>query len=138
MQGEALRQGDDDFKSKAEQFIKLIELEWTTHVIQCSENPFAEKLEQPPNTAFVRRHQKAPGPPEMPQGGPQKKILIDQPSQKSLSELSQVTLAQLILFNRHREGEVSRMEQTLETQTMAEFIQGETPAGGTRRARLCG
>ncbi len=32
LQGEALRQEDDILKGRAEQFIKLIELEWTTHV----------------------------------------------------------------------------------------------------------
>lgn len=66
LQGEALRQGDDDLKSKAEQFMKLIELEWMTRVIQCIENIVSEKMEQPPNITAVGGHKKPPGPLEEP------------------------------------------------------------------------
>lgn len=54
-----------------------------------------------------------------------KKALIDHPSQRSWSDLSQETLAQPILFNRHREGEVSRMEVKTYLQRNKHMMQDE-------------
>ncbi|XP_070403971.1 uncharacterized protein [Nothobranchius furzeri] len=110
LQGEALRQQDDDLKSKAEQFIKLIELEWTTHVSSNAlKTLYQKKWNSPqilPLSGDIKKLQDYLKCLEV----VHKKNLSDQPSQKSWSELSQITLTQLILFNRRREGEVSRME----------------------------
>ncbi|XP_032423904.1 uncharacterized protein LOC116723252 [Xiphophorus hellerii] len=110
LQGEALRQQNVDLKSKAEEFTKLIELEWKTHVS---------------SNALKTLHQKKWNTPQiLPLSEDIKKLqdhlknlqvvykrnLTDKPTAKSWSELAQVTLTQLILFNRRREGEVSRME----------------------------
>ena len=56
LQGEALHQEGDTLKSRAEQFIKLIELEWTTLVIQLTKNLVSEEMEPPPNAASIGRH----------------------------------------------------------------------------------
>ncbi|KAM4592751.1 uncharacterized protein PAE49_003226 isoform 2-T2 [Odontesthes bonariensis] len=110
LQGEALRQGDNDLKSKAEQFIKLIELEWTTHVSSNALKTFYQKKWNSPQILPLSEDIKKLQDHLKCLEEVHKNNLIDQPSQKSWSALSQVTLAQLILFNRRREGEVSRME----------------------------
>ncbi|XP_041853923.1 uncharacterized protein LOC121648062 [Melanotaenia boesemani] len=110
LQGEALRQEDVALKSKADQFIKLIELEWTTHVSSNAlKTLYQKKWNMPqilPLSEDIKKLQDHLKNLEV----VNKKNLMDQPNQNSWSQLSQVTLAQLILFNRHHEGEVSRME----------------------------
>jgi hypothetical protein len=110
VQGEALRQEDNVLRGRAEQFIKLIELEWTTHVSSNALKTLYQKKWNSPQTLplsedIKKLHDHLKSLAEL-----NKKALIDHPSQRSWSELSQVTLTQLILFNRRREGEVSRME----------------------------
>ncbi|XP_014823286.1 PREDICTED: uncharacterized protein LOC106903805 [Poecilia mexicana] len=110
LQGEALRVQDDDLKSKAEQFVKLIELDWSTHVSSNAlKTLYQKKWNLPqilPLSEDIKKLQDHLKSLEV----VCKKNLIDQPTAKSWSELAQVTLTQLILFNRRREGEVSRME----------------------------
>ncbi|XP_038588945.1 uncharacterized protein LOC119914037 [Micropterus salmoides] len=110
LQGDAIRQEDDALKRRVEQFIKLIELEWTTHVSTNALKTLCQKKWNSPTvlplTEDIRKLQDHLKCLEV----ANKKALIDKPSKKSWSELSQVTLTQLILFNRRREGEVSRME----------------------------
>ncbi|XP_049446940.1 uncharacterized protein LOC125897585 [Epinephelus fuscoguttatus] len=108
LQGEALRQEDYTLEGRAEQFNKLIELEWTTPVSSNAlktwkkwNNP--QMLSQNEDIKKLYNHLKC-------LEEVNKKALIDHPSCSSWSELSQVTLTQLILFNHHHEGEVSGME----------------------------
>lgn len=54
-----------------------------------------------------------------------KRALLEHPSQSSWSELSRVTLTQLILFNRCREGEVSGMEVKTYLQRNKQTMQDE-------------
>jgi len=110
LQGEAVRQEDADLNSKAEQFMKLIELEWTTHVSSNAlKTLYQKKWNMPqilPLSEDIKKLQDHLKSLEV----VHKKNLIDQPTPNSWNQLSQVTLTQLILFNRRREGEVSRME----------------------------
>lgn len=110
VQGEALRQEDNALKGRAEQFIKLIELEWTTHVSSNALKTLYQKKWNSPQTLPLSEDIKKLQDHLKSLEELNKKALIDHPSQRSWSELSQVTLTQLILFNRRREGEVSRME----------------------------
>ncbi|XP_073781211.1 uncharacterized protein isoform X2 [Danio rerio] len=110
LQGEALRHEDEALKGRAEHFNKLIELEWTIHV---SSNALKTLYQKKWNSAQIlplaediRKLQKHLKYLEE----VNKQELNDHPSKSSWSDLSQVTLSQLILFNRRREGEVSRME----------------------------
>lgn len=110
LQGQALRQDDEDLKKRAEQFGKLIELEWTTHVSSNALKTMEQKKWNSPQmlplsedirklNTYLKNLERI-----------SKEALIEEPSQSSWSELSKVTLTQLILFNRRREGEVSRMQ----------------------------
>ena len=104
VQGEALRQEDNLLKGRAEKFVKLIELEWTTHVSSNTLSTLCQKKwNSPEDIKRLQDHLKSLA--EL-----YKKALLDHPSQRSWSELSQVTLTQLILFNQCCEGDVSRME----------------------------
>ncbi|XP_056432890.1 uncharacterized protein LOC130371215 isoform X1 [Gadus chalcogrammus] len=106
VQGEALRQQDNVLNERAEQFVKLIELEWTKDLSSNALQTLSEnKWNSPEDIKKLQDHLKTLA--EL-----YKKALIVHPSQGSWSELSQVTLTQLILFNRCCEGEVSRMEVT--------------------------
>ncbi|XP_059892526.1 uncharacterized protein LOC132446309 [Gadus macrocephalus] len=106
VQGEALRQQDNVLNGRAEQFVKLIELEWTTHLSSNALQTLSEnKWNSPADIKKLQDHLKTLA--EL-----YKKALIVHPSQGSWSELSQVTLTQLILFSRCCEGEVSRMKVT--------------------------
>lgn len=110
LQGEALRQEDHGLKARAEQFMRLIELDWSTHVSSNAlKTLYRRKWNNPqilPLSEDIKKlHDHLKCLEEV-----NKKALINHPSQKSWSELSQITLTQLIIFNRRREGEVSRME----------------------------
>ncbi|XP_054896090.1 uncharacterized protein LOC129366337 [Poeciliopsis prolifica] len=110
LQGEALRQENLDLKSKAQQFVELIELEWSTHVSSNAlKTLYQKKWNTPqilPLSEDIKKLQDHLRNLEI----VHKRNLNDQPTQHSWSQLSQVTLTQLILFNHRREGEVSRME----------------------------
>ncbi len=125
LQGEALRQEDGALKGRAEHFSKLIELEWTVHVSSNAlKTLYQKKWNNPqilPLAEDIRKLQNHLKCLEE----VNKKALIDHPSQRSWSDLSQVTLAQLILFNRRREGEVSRMEVTTYLQRNQTNMQDE-------------
>ncbi|XP_061772613.1 uncharacterized protein LOC133562524 [Nerophis ophidion] len=110
VQGEALRQEDNALKGRAEQFIKLIELEWTTHVPSNALKTLYQKKWNSPQTLPLSEDIKKLQDHLKSLEELNKEALIDHPSKRSWSELSQVTLIQLILFNRRREKEVSRME----------------------------
>uniref|UniRef100_A0A087XM20 SET domain-containing protein n=1 Tax=Poecilia formosa TaxID=48698 RepID=A0A087XM20_POEFO len=105
LQGEALRVQDDDLKSKAEQFVKLIELDWSTHVSSNALKTLYQKKWNLPQILPLSEDIK-----KLQDHLKSLEVVCDQPTAKSWSELAQVTLTQLILFNRRREGEVSRME----------------------------
>lgn len=88
LQGEALRQDDEDLKKRAEQFGKLIELEWTTHVssnaLKTMEQKKWNSLQMLPLSEDIRKlngHLKN-------LERVSKKALIEKPSQSSWSELS--------------------------------------------------
>ncbi len=125
LQGEALRQEDGALKRRAENFSKLIELEWTVHV---SSNALKTLYQRKCNSTQIlplgedigklQNHLKC-------LEEVNRKTLVDHPSQRSWSDLSQVTLAQLILFNRRYEGEVSRMEVTTYLQRNQSNMQDE-------------
>nr|XP_049575195.1 uncharacterized protein LOC125968056 isoform X1 [Syngnathus scovelli]XP_049589629.1 uncharacterized protein LOC125977309 isoform X1 [Syngnathus scovelli]XP_049591303.1 uncharacterized protein LOC125978199 [Syngnathus scovelli]XP_049591304.1 uncharacterized protein LOC125978199 [Syngnathus scovelli]XP_049591305.1 uncharacterized protein LOC125978200 [Syngnathus scovelli] len=110
LQGEALRQQDHGLQERADQFLRLIEMEWSTLVSSNALKTLYRKKWNNPQTLplsedikKLRDHLKC-------LEEANKKALIDHPSTKAWSELSQITLTQLIIFNRRREGEVSRME----------------------------
>ncbi len=125
LQGEALRQEDEALKRRAENFSKLIELEWTVHVSSNAlKTLYQRKCNSPqilPLGEDIRKLQNHLKCLEE----VNRKALIDHPSQRSWSDLSQVTLAQLILFNRGYEGEVSRMEVTTYLQRNQSNMQDE-------------
>ncbi|XP_073690489.1 uncharacterized protein [Garra rufa] len=110
LQGEALRQEDDALKSRAEHFSKLIELEWTIHVSSNALKTLYQKKWNSPQMLPLAEDIKKLQDHLKCLEETNKEALTDHPSQRSWSDLSQVTLTQLILFNRRREGEVSRME----------------------------
>ncbi|XP_031174403.1 uncharacterized protein LOC116063546 [Sander lucioperca] len=110
LQGEALRQEDIVLKGRAEQFLKLIELEWTTHVSSNALKTLYQKKWNSPQILPLSEDIKKLQDHLKHLEKVNKKALFDKPEKNSWSELSKVTLTQLILFNRRREGEVSRME----------------------------
>lgn len=125
LQGEALRQEDDALKGRAVHFSKLIELEWTIHVSSNALKTLYQKKWNSPQTLPLAEDIKKLQDHLKCLEKVNKKALIDHPSQRSWSDLSQVTLAQLILFNRRREGEVSRMEVTTYLQRNQHNMQDE-------------
>ncbi|XP_029934175.1 uncharacterized protein LOC115378143 [Myripristis murdjan] len=112
LQGEGLRQDDDDLKKRAEQFSKLIELEWTTHVSSNALKTLDQKKWSSPQMLPLSEDIKKLHDHLKHLEQVNKKALIEEPSQRSWSELSQVTLTQLILFNCCHDGEASRMQVT--------------------------
>lgn len=125
LQGEALRQEDDVLKKRAEQFIKLIELEWTTHVSSNALKTLYQKKWNNPQTLPLSEDIKKLQDHLKCLEENNKRALLKNPSQRSWNELSQVTLTQLILFNRRREGEVSRMEVNTYLQRNKQTMQDE-------------
>ncbi|XP_051960647.1 uncharacterized protein LOC127628031 [Xyrauchen texanus] len=125
LQGEALRQEDDALKGRAEQFSKLIELEWTIHVSSNALKILYQKKWNSPQMLPLAEDIKKLQDHLKCLEKVNKKAHIDHTSQRSWSDLSQVTLAQLILFNRRREGEVSRMEVKTYLQRNKQMIQDE-------------
>ncbi|XP_049928186.1 uncharacterized protein LOC126407385 isoform X2 [Epinephelus moara] len=110
LEGEAVRQQDVAIMRRAEQFQKLVDLDWTTHVSSNALKILYQKKWNSPQMLPLSKDIKKLQDHLKHLEDTNKKALIDRPSKRPWSELSQVTLAQLILFNRRREGEVSRME----------------------------
>ncbi|XP_060916511.1 uncharacterized protein LOC132991681 [Labrus mixtus] len=102
LQGQALRQQDGDLQAKAERFSRLIEVNAQEELYKKKWNiqeilPLSEDIKT--LNDYLKSLEEV-----------HKQALIEHPSQEAWSELSKVTLTQLILFNRHCEGEVSRIE----------------------------
>ena len=110
LQAQALRQQDNDLKTRAEEFQKLIMMEWSTHVSSNAVKTLKQKKWNQPQTppqakdvTMLQAHLKK-------QEELHKNDLIHHPTKTAWGELAQVTLTQLILFNLRHAGEVSRME----------------------------
>ncbi len=129
LQGEALRQEDEALNGRAEHFCKLIELGWTIHASSNALNQ--KKLNSTQILPLVEDIRKLQSHLKCLEEV-NKKALVEHPSQRTWSDLSQVTLAQLILFNRRHEGEVSRMEvatylQRNQTNMQDEIVESLSP-----------
>lgn len=112
LQGEAIRQGDNALKDRVERFDRLIQLEWTTHVSSNAlKTLYQKKWNQPQMLPFTEDIKTLHGHLKTLEAA-NKKSLQASPARRAWNDLSQITLAQLILFNRRRSGEVSRMEMS--------------------------
>ncbi|XP_030266833.1 uncharacterized protein LOC115578126 isoform X2 [Sparus aurata] len=110
LQGQALHQQDNDLQTRAEQFQKLIELEWLKNVSSNATKTLEQKKWNKPQTLPLSKDIMRLQAHLNKQEELHKNNLIHHPTKTAWGELAQVTLTQLILFNRRCAGEVSRME----------------------------
>lgn len=109
LRGHALRRKDKDLQEDAENFEKLLESEWSHRVSHHSLNslstskfnkvqllPLADDLDKLRKFVLVKMS-----------SGVQ--LLEEQPQLQAWSDLAQATLARLVIFNKRRAGEASKM-----------------------------
>lgn len=109
LRGQALRRKDKDLQEEADTFEKLLESEWSCRVSHHSLStlgaskynkveilPLAEDLEKLRKSILFKISSST-------------QILSEQPQLGAWSQLAQATLARLVIFNKRRGGEASKM-----------------------------
>ncbi|XP_070538112.1 uncharacterized protein [Ptychodera flava] len=108
--GNAIKQEDEALEERAERFLQLTDMNWVEDISSNAQRTMNERKRKkakylPLVSDVAKLHKYMRGV----ASETKKQLKADDSNEKKWGELCRVTLAQLILFNRRRSGEMSRM-----------------------------
>lgn len=138
VKGNALQSGDEEALTKSSAFFELCELNWTEEVSTHALRTLSESLRNKPklipltqDVTILTNHLKEVGEKAF------NKLCKDNKSQEDWCRLSEVSLCQLILFNRRRQGEVSKMRLSDYEKKQIIFQEDINPTLSPLEQKLC-
>ena len=109
LRGQALRRQDKDLQEEVDTFEKLLDSEWSRHVSHHSLSTLGaskfNKVEILPLAKDLEKLRRS----ILSKISSSTSILTEQPQLEAWSQLAQATLARLVIFNKRRGGEASKM-----------------------------